>query len=432
MSNVASPPASVLFVDDDEALLQAMTRLLRPDGIRVLTASSGERALDVLEREGADVGAVISDYMMPGMNGADVLRAVRLRWPAATRVLATGNADLVAAARAVNEGQVSWLITKPWEPDQFRRIVAEALEAYRVLLENRRLRELADQQAQRLEHWNQRLEELVAERTAELEQANASLQRGLLDTVRILLGFLERRIPERAVRCREIARLAGRLAERAGVPPDTVRRVQVAALVHDIGLMGLPDPILRQNPESLPPASRLQWEQHPVVGQTMLSSVEQLIEIATWIRHHHERWDGRGYPDRLSGPAIPLPSRVISLADAYLDAVDREGGTAKRWRSAQRAAGAHDPDLLEVLAAEVERQAEPQPAAQQPVLPVPIDQLQPGMRLAEPIRTPTGAQLVKAGEVLSEELIARLQSLASAGVVSGEPIPVIAQLVAGR
>ena len=432
MSNVASPPAAVLFVDDDEALLQAMTRLLRPDGVRVLTASSGERALDALEREGAAVGAVISDYMMPGMNGADVLRAVRLRWPAATRVLATGNADLVAAARAVNEGQVSWLITKPWEPDQFRRIVAEALEAYRVLLENRRLRELADQQAQRLEHWNQRLEELVAERTAELEQANASLQRGLLDTVRILLGFLERRIPERAVRCREIARLAGRLAERAGVPPDTVRRVQVAALVHDIGLMGLPDPILRQNPESLPPASRLQWEQHPVVGQTMLSSVEQLIEIATWIRHHHERWDGRGYPDRLSGPAIPLPSRVISLADAYLDAVDREGGTAKRWRSAQRAAGAHDPDLLEVLAAEVERQAEPQPAAQQPVLPVPIDQLQPGMRLAEPIRTPTGAQLVKAGEVLSEELIARLQSLASAGVVSGEPIPVIAQLVAGR
>jgi response regulator RpfG family c-di-GMP phosphodiesterase len=349
------------------------------------------------------------------MNGADVLRAVRLRWPDATRILATGNADLIAAARAVNEGQVSWLITKPWEPDQFRRIVGEALEAHRVLLENRRLRELADQQASRLEQWNRRLEELVAERTAELEKANASLQRGLLDTVRILLNFLERRVPERAARCREIARLAGRLAERAGVPPETARRVQVAALVHDIGLMGLPDPILRQQPEALPPASRLQYEQHPVVGQSMLSSVEQLVEIASWIRHHHERWDGRGYPDRLSGPAIPLPSRLIALADGYLEAVGREGGTAPRWRKAQRAAGAYDPDHTAP-----------------PTLCVPIQQLQPGMRLAEPVRTTTGAQLVKTGEVLAEELIGRLQSLAAGGVLASDSVPMVAQLVAGR
>src|SRR5438105_6710785 len=90
--------AAVLLVDDDEALLAAMTRLLRPDGVRVFTASSGDQALEFLEAEIEMVGAVISDYAMPGMNGADVLRAVRLRWPEATRVLATGNADLAAAA----------------------------------------------------------------------------------------------------------------------------------------------------------------------------------------------------------------------------------------------------------------------------------------------------------------------------------------------
>jgi response regulator RpfG family c-di-GMP phosphodiesterase len=355
MANPGKPGGgTVLLVDDDETLLTALSRLLRPDGVRVLTANGGERALDLLESEGGAVGVVVSDYAMPNMNGADLLRAVRLRWPDATRMLATGNADLAAAARAVNEGQVARLILKPCDPDQFRELVGGALTQNQLVLDNRRLQQVAEEQSARLEQWNQRLEELVNQRTAELEQANAALQRGLLDSVRLLVGFLERRLPERAQRCREVARLAGRLAERAGIAADVVRKVQVAALVHDIGLMSLSDPVLRQRPEDMPTGARVQYEQHPVIGQSMLSSVDQLVEIATWIRHHHERWDGHGYPDRLSGTAIPVPSRLITLADGYLDAVGKEGGTAQRWRRAQRAAGAYDPDLLEVLAAEVE------------------------------------------------------------------------------
>lgn len=184
----ALPAGTILLVDDDEALLSSMSRLLRPDGLRVLTASNGEGAIAVLEAEGDSVGVVVSDYAMPGMNGADLLRAVRLRWPDSARILATGNADLAAAARVVNEGQVARLITKPCDPDQFRHIVTAALADSQVLLENRRLRQLAEEQSIRLEQWNQRLEQLVNERTAALEQANASLQRGLRDTVRLLIG----------------------------------------------------------------------------------------------------------------------------------------------------------------------------------------------------------------------------------------------------
>ena len=78
-----------MLVDDDESLLAAMSRLLRPDGLRVLIAPGGERALELLEAEGDSIGVVVSDYAMPGMNGADLLRAVRLRWPDATRILST-------------------------------------------------------------------------------------------------------------------------------------------------------------------------------------------------------------------------------------------------------------------------------------------------------------------------------------------------------
>ena len=80
--------AGILVVDDDEALLGAMTRLLRPDGVLVLTANCGERALEILEQRADSLGAVISDYSMPGLSGADLLRAVRIRWPDLTRVLA--------------------------------------------------------------------------------------------------------------------------------------------------------------------------------------------------------------------------------------------------------------------------------------------------------------------------------------------------------
>src|SRR6202521_1064651 len=149
MTSLTAAPTvagTVLLVDDDESLLAAMSRLLRPDGLRVLLAPGGERAIELLEAEGTSIGVVVSDYQMPGMNGADLLRAVRLRWPDATRILSTGNADLTAAARTVNEGQVSRLITKPCDPAQFREVVSAGLAQYHLVLENRRLREVAEEQ----------------------------------------------------------------------------------------------------------------------------------------------------------------------------------------------------------------------------------------------------------------------------------------------
>jgi response regulator RpfG family c-di-GMP phosphodiesterase len=351
--DLKSAPAAILAVDDEPAILSALSRLLRPDGIRVVTALGGAQALSILEDQAPTIGAIISDYTMPGITGAELLRTVRMRWPDITRVMLTGNADLPAAAQAVNEGQLSRLFTKPWQPDEFRSAVAQALEQNRVLLENRRLRVLADEQAFQLEQWNRELEQTVAERTSELEQANARLHAGLLETVRSLLILVERRIPERANRSREIARLGARLAERAGLSAEESRWIQLAALVHDIGLVALPDLIVRTPPAQLPAAVRGKYEQHPIIGQTMLQATSEQLDLGKWIRHHHERWDGRGFPDGLAGAHIPLPSRIIALADGYLEAVCRDGGTAALWRRGQLSSGAFDPELLRRLDDEI-------------------------------------------------------------------------------
>jgi response regulator RpfG family c-di-GMP phosphodiesterase len=437
---------TVLAVDDEPAVLSALSRLLRPDGTRVLTASGGAEALALLEEHGPAIGAIISDYSMPEMNGAELLGAVRLRWPDITRVMLTGNADLPAAARAVNEGQLSRLYTKPWQPDLLRQAVAQALEQFRMLQDNRRVRILADEQAAhlkeqaarleeqaaRLEQWNLSLEQIVAERTAQLQQANTTLHRGLLDAVKLLLTLLERRLPQRAASCREAARLAGRLAERAGLTDEEARRVQVAALVHDIGLVGLPDPLLRRSPSLLPPPARAEYERHPIIGQNMLGTVEQLADFATWIRHHHERWDGNGYPDGLAGAAIPLPARLIALADGYVEAVRREGSTATRWRLEQRFSGTYDPDLLNRLDDEIRgapitvgetRRVEPELFEPEGVV-IQIGELYAGMVLAEPLQTAAGAPLLAAREPLTLEQVERIQKLFAAGALVGNTVAI--------
>jgi response regulator RpfG family c-di-GMP phosphodiesterase len=350
---VPAPVISILAVDDEPAVLEAIKRLLRPDGIDVRTAGGGDEALRLLEQNADSIGVIVSDYAMPEMTGAELLRTTSQRWPDIMRVLLTGNADLDAASRAVNEGHLSRLYTKPWQPAEFRQAIAQALEQHRILSENAKLRALAEEQALRLEQWNRRLETQVAERTAELEQANVGLQKGMLGTVQLLLGMLEQRLPERAARCREVARLAARLAERAFMPRNEIRWVQVAALVHDLGLASLPDSLLRRPAAELLLNQRIQYERHPLIGQKMLSRVEELTRLGTWVRHHHERWDGMGYPDRLVGEAIPLPSRIIAVADAYLEAASLETGKAPMWRRAQLTAGAFDPGLITLLHAEL-------------------------------------------------------------------------------
>jgi response regulator RpfG family c-di-GMP phosphodiesterase len=355
-ASVDVPPAMVIAVDDDPTVLSALRRLLRPEGIRLLTASSGDEALLLLEEYGDAVDVLISDYAMPGINGAELLHKARLQWPEITRVLLTGNADLPAAARAVNEGQLSHLSTKPWQPEEFRLVVLQAIGQRRMLRENRQLRLLADQQAVRLEEWNQHLEAQVAARTAELQEANVSLNKSLLETVRLLTTVLEQRLPEHAARCREVARLAGRLAERAALAPDEVRRIQVAGLVHDIGLLGLSQSLTTNMPSALPMAGRIQYQQHAEIGYVLLSRVERLTDMARWIRHHHERWDGNGYPDRLARVDIPMPSRIIGLAAGYVEAKAARGG-AVNWVRAQREEGAYDPDLVDLLERELRGEA---------------------------------------------------------------------------
>ncbi len=318
----ASTPPSLLFVDDEPSILSSLKRLFRPHGYRILTAEGGAEGLEVLAQEGIDL--VISDMRMPHMDGAHFLEQVRQRWPDTLRILLTGYADIESTIAAINKGEIYRYINKPWDDNEIVLIVREALERKRLERENGRLNSVVDAQNAELRALNAGLEQQVAARTEELNKAlklvqlaHGKLKNGFVNTVQAFAGLVEMRGRNLSGHARRVADHARILARQLGLDETEQQNVLFAALLHDIGKIGLPDAALDKPLSALNPELRAEVMRHPERGQQALLQIEQLKDAALLIRHHHEHFDGSGYPDHLAGLAIPLGSRIIAAANEY-------------------------------------------------------------------------------------------------------------------
>ncbi|HEX8964685.1 MAG TPA: HD domain-containing phosphohydrolase [Rhodocyclaceae bacterium] len=322
VEDASERPLTLLFVDDDAGIVAALRRLFRPLGYRIFTAQSGAAALDILAAEAVDL--VVSDMRMPNMDGAAFLREVRARWPGAVRLLLTGYSDIASTIAAINQGEIYRYISKPWNDEEIVCTVRDALERRRLERENLRLGELTRRQNEQLKELNAGLELKVAERTAELmqaldslEAAHGELKRGFLGTVRVFSGLIELRGSRLAGHSRRVAELARAMAPRLGLDDTAAQDLVMAALLHDIGKIGLPDTVLERPFNALPAEVRAEVMKHPATGQMVILGIEQLKGAALLIRHHHEHYDGSGYPDRVAGLAIPLGARILAVVNDY-------------------------------------------------------------------------------------------------------------------
>jgi putative nucleotidyltransferase with HDIG domain len=153
------------------------------------------------------------------------------------------------------------------------------------------------------------------------------------------------------------------LANRLSLPADELRRILFGSLLHDIGKMGLRDNIINK-PGPLSPEEWVQMKMHPVVGAQIVEKMEFLTGAIDIVRHHHESWDGKGYPDGLAGPAIPLNARIVTIADSF-DAMTTDRpyrkalSIAEAVRRLKESAGVQfDPDLAKVFVAYVSDRGE--------------------------------------------------------------------------
>ena len=374
----AAPAWTVLAVDDEPNILAALRRLFRSTGWRILTAGHAEEALALLAKEPVD--AVLSDMRMPGMDGVQLLERVSLGWPSTARLLLTGEVDLGSTIAAINRGRLHRYVTKPWNDDELKAL-------------------------------NSDLESRVALRTGQLAAANDRLKRNYLTSIKAFTALIELRGSAHVGHARQVADLARRIAQAMGLDAEATRDLPIAALLHDIGHIGLSDAVLARPLNRLDVSELQRYRLHPVLGEQALLASDDMQGVAPLIRSHHERWDGRGFPDGLRGAAIPLGARILAVADAFEDLRGgRIDGQALSPLDARRTVLAgrgsqFDPDVVDAFAS-LFSSAPPKPVV--PTLRLRTAELRAGHTLTQDFVSPEGVLLLSAGQRLDDDLIGRI------------------------
>jgi response regulator RpfG family c-di-GMP phosphodiesterase len=407
-------PARLLFVDDEPSILSALKRAFRGKGYDIRTATSAAEGLTLLDLESADL--VLSDMRMPEMDGAEFLERVFSRWPDTKRVLLTGYADAGATVAAINRGKIWRYIAKPWHDDDLILTVQQALAHHHLMLENARLIDLTRRQNEELRQLNADLEQKVTQRTEQLQHALKSLKQGFVNTVHVFSSIMELRGGELAGHSRRVAELTRKLAQRIEMSDSDVQEVFLAALLHDIGKLGMGDATINRPFTNLGAEARAEIMKHPAKGELLLMPIEQLRGAATLIRNHHEQFDGCGYPDGKSGMAIPLGARVLAVANDY-DALQR-GTLVARSLSASDAlrflvdnrGKRYDPSIVDQFS-QLLAESRPEDFPERPLRP---DSLVPGMQLARDLLHRDGYLLLARGQILRQGEIEQLKRLEDA------------------
>jgi putative two-component system response regulator len=265
----------ILIVDDESGARAALEFLLRREGFEVRDAADGPSAIQECATFRPDL--ILLDIMMPGMNGFEVCRHIKAT--PETRltpvVLVTGLTTTEDRITGINAGADDFL-SKPID-------LNELLARTRSLL---RLKQYTD----------------------ELENAEAVLFS--------LAHSIEARDPYTHGHCERLAEMSARMGERLGVPEEQIKALRRAGVVHDIGKVAVPDSILlKPGPLTLDETKVMQ--KHPVVGERICAPLKTFRLVLPIIRHHHEKHDGTGYPDKLQGEEIPLTARILQLSDVY-------------------------------------------------------------------------------------------------------------------
>jgi putative nucleotidyltransferase with HDIG domain len=250
--------------------------MLARSGFTPLEATTHVEALGLLDDP--LVRLVVSDIVMPGLNGFELTEAVRQRRPSLPVLLITGAGTDAHLSEALARGAAG-LIAKPFSMAELARNVTAVLQR--------------------------------------AENSEQDLRRRFVPDVLggVLASVLEARDGSVRGHCERLARLAERIGERLGVGGSELDALALGALLHDIGKVGIPDSILLK-PGPLDASEWTVMRSHPELGDRLLAPFPELADVRKVVRHHHERWAGGGYPDGLAGEEIPLSARIVAVADA--------------------------------------------------------------------------------------------------------------------
>jgi putative nucleotidyltransferase with HDIG domain len=290
---------TVLVVDDEEPIRNALRKYLKQQQFEVYAAGSAEEALQQLRLH--KVALMLSDIRMPGTSGVDLVPQALEIEPDLAILMLTAVNDATSAALCMQRGALDYL-TKPIELADLGRAVQRALKRREMHLENR--------------HLNQWLKEEVTTRTAELQRERHRLERVSTATLEVLVNALEAKDPYLRGHSARVADLSANIATEMGLSEEDVERVRMAGRLHDLGKIGTRDAVV--NKEGPLTADEFEHvKQHVIIGAQILAPLVHLGDIVAMVKSHHERFDGSGYPDGLRGEDVPMGGRIIAVAEVY-------------------------------------------------------------------------------------------------------------------
>jgi response regulator RpfG family c-di-GMP phosphodiesterase len=299
-------------VDDEPAARDVLVRAARSFFYDCQGAGTAEEALRLLHHRLTPI--VVTDLRMPGQGGMWLLNEVRRLWPEVAVLVVTAGDDGDAALECLRLGASHYFL-KPIKLDEFRHALETTWRTYQLQQENDCYREY--------------LEQTICQETRRVRQT-------YLSAIDSLVRSLEARDRYTAGHSDRVRRRVARLAHVLGLDRQQRKRLILAAKLHDIGKVGIPDAILNKT-GPLDAEERCVVEEHPVIGERILRPVIRNRAVLAAIRSHHERLDGSGYPDGLRGEKIPLLARLLAVADCF-DALTSD----RAYRSAMTVPEAFD------------------------------------------------------------------------------------------
>ncbi len=335
---------NILCVDDDEIILKTLKRIFRREQFQVLTATSGREGLTILKQTG-NIALILSDQQMPEMTGTAFLQEASKLFPDSTRMVLTGHRDADAAIDAINHGGVHRFLVKPWDEEELLQTVRDGIQRYLLIRDDQSRNEVVRLQRDEMAEWNANLKKRVLQQTAMMRQQLTDSRQNV--TPQKIGEVIISRFADLLAQCyyriskhsQTVAALAASMAETMKLPPTQCEEIRNAALLHDIGKIGMPDRLLSRGRELMNSDDLKEYQTHAVRGLKVIDNIDELREVASYIRHHHEAFNGQGFPDGLAGERIPLGARIIAVADYAENIFFREGTPNAKYVVTKAVAG---------------------------------------------------------------------------------------------
>ncbi len=401
------PPADILIIDDEPVVLNALKFTLEREGFHVTACTSPLKALAILgERE---FSVIISDQRMPEMMGLDFLIESRRIRPHSSRILITAVLALPTIVDAINKGEIFRFVAKPWLREELVATVRNAVQRHELVTKNEALQAETQKLNGQLREANAALEGKVVDLEQQkqfLDAANRELASSYENSLELCRRILTTYDPILGGQAKALVEFASQMAATDKFTDQERHALRTAAWLCDLGLIGMPREMVRafrSKSDQLTERERSMLHSHPIYGQTLASLVDPRAEVAEVVRAHHERYDGRGYPDGLAGDAIPWPARCLAVAVGFV-----ESGLSKSAAIDSilaKSGSDYDPEAVRLFLKVSNLVQLPKQVRE-----IMLHELEPGMVLANGIYSPHGLLLIGEGQALSPGTIAKIRS----------------------